>query len=60
MTPTRPKKIAAANIALCWPELTAAQQHTLTRKSLAETGKTLFEAAPRQADPAPDKTGQWQ
>lgn len=43
MTPTRPKKIAAANIALCWPELTAAQQHALTRKSLAETGKTLFE-----------------
>jgi KDO2-lipid IV(A) lauroyltransferase len=43
MAPARPKKITAANIALCWPELTTAQQHTLTRKSLAETGKTLFE-----------------
>jgi KDO2-lipid IV(A) lauroyltransferase len=43
MTSARPKKIAAANIALCWPELTTAQQHMLARKSLAETGKTLFE-----------------
>lgn len=42
-TSARPKKIAATNIALCWPALSAAQQRKLTRTCLAETGKTLFE-----------------
>ena len=42
-TSARPKKIAATNIALCWPTLSAAQQRKLTRDCLAETGKTLFE-----------------
>ena len=43
LTSARAKKIAATNIALCWPELPAAQQHRLVRSSLAETGKTLLE-----------------
>ena len=43
LTPCRSKRIAAANIALCWPELSTAQQRKLMRNSLAETGKTLFE-----------------
>jgi len=43
LTPARLKKIAATNITLCWPELSVAQQRKLTRASLAETGKTLFE-----------------
>ncbi len=43
LTSARPKKVAATNIALCWPTLSAAQQRKLTRACLAETGKTLFE-----------------
>ena len=43
LTSARAKKIAATNIALCWPELSVVQQRKLMRASLAETGKTLFE-----------------
>jgi len=43
LSTARSKKIAVANIMLCWPELSAAEQRKLTRTSLAETAKTLLE-----------------
>ncbi len=37
------RRVAEANIALCLPELTAAQQQQLVKHSLAQTGQTLTE-----------------
>lgn len=46
LIPCRPREIAAANITLCWPELSTQQQRRLVRVCLAETGKTVFETGP--------------
>ncbi|MDR7088850.1 lysophospholipid acyltransferase family protein [Cellvibrio fibrivorans] len=40
----RAAKVTRENIALCFPELSPAQQTTLTRQSLQETAKTAMEA----------------
>jgi KDO2-lipid IV(A) lauroyltransferase len=42
--PNRNKRIAAANIARCFPELDNHQQNSLLRASLVETGKLLMES----------------
>lgn len=41
---TRAAKITRVNIALCFPELSPAEQKTLARQSLQETAKTAAEA----------------
>lgn len=40
----RAAKVTRENIALCFPELSSAEQTTLTRQSLQETAKTAMEA----------------
>ncbi|MGB5438560.1 MAG: lysophospholipid acyltransferase family protein [Gammaproteobacteria bacterium] len=42
--PSHSRRITQVNLALCLPELGAAEQRKLVRKSLIETGKTIFEA----------------
>ena len=42
--PSHSRRITRINLALCLPELGAAEQRKLVRKSLIETGKTIFEA----------------
>ena len=41
--PNSLRRITAINLALCYPELDARARARLTRRSLMETGKTLFE-----------------
>lgn len=41
---SRAAKITRENIALCFPELSPAEQHLLARQSLQETAKTAMEA----------------
>jgi KDO2-lipid IV(A) lauroyltransferase len=43
LTKSSMRRVAEANIALCLPELTAAQQQQLVKHSLAQTGQTLTE-----------------
>ena len=43
--PNRSRQTSEINIALCWPELSTREQHTLLRKSLSETGKTIIETS---------------
>jgi KDO2-lipid IV(A) lauroyltransferase len=45
LIPNRSRHTTAINIALCLPELTAAEQHRLVRTSLIETGKTIIETS---------------
>ena len=37
------RKVAARNIALCFPEMPATEQHALLKANFAESGKALFE-----------------
>lgn len=41
--PNKPKKICQTNIARCYPQLSAAQQKSLVKNILIETGKTVTE-----------------
>jgi len=41
--PNASKQIAAKNIAMCLPELSQKQQHTLLKQTLMDTGKTGME-----------------
>ncbi len=45
LLPNRSRSSSEINIALCLPELTAAEQRTLLRRSLLETGKTIIETS---------------
>jgi len=45
LTNNRSRQSSEINIALCFPEMTAAAQRKLLRSSLQETGKTVFETA---------------
>ncbi len=44
--PNTPRRIAARNLALVFPELPPAEQRRLLRQNLRETGKLLFELGP--------------
>lgn len=46
MIPNRNRFVTEKNIELCFPSMTAKQQHQLTRNSLIEMGKTFTEAGP--------------
>lgn len=41
--PNRHRRVTLRNVALCFPELSAAERRRLARRSLVETGKTLAE-----------------
>ncbi|MBX2824667.1 MAG: lysophospholipid acyltransferase family protein [Gammaproteobacteria bacterium] len=41
--PTSPGRVSRVNVALCFPELSPAEQTALARRSLIETGKALTE-----------------
>jgi len=45
LVPNRSRHTTEVNIALCLPELTAAEQRRLARSSLIETGKTIIETS---------------
>lgn len=45
LIPNRSRDTTAVNIALCLPELSAAEQRRLARTSLIETGKTIIETS---------------
>jgi len=45
-TPNSLRRISAANLAACFPELSAQERQRLLRTSLIETGKTALEAGP--------------
>lgn len=44
-TQNRSRKTSEINIGLCFPEMSAAEQRRLVRRSLVETGKTIFETS---------------
>ncbi|HXH03601.1 MAG TPA: lysophospholipid acyltransferase family protein [Candidatus Competibacteraceae bacterium] len=44
--PNSQRRIAATNLALCFPRLSAAERRWLLRASLIETGKTVLELGP--------------
>lgn len=41
--PTKSRKVTDTNIAICLPELSADEQHRLSKESMAHTGMTLME-----------------
>jgi KDO2-lipid IV(A) lauroyltransferase len=44
--PSAPRRIAARNLALCFPELTPTERDRLLRRNLMETGRGLLELGP--------------
>ncbi len=44
LVPNRHRRVSRQNLALCFPELSAARQRRLLRRSLIETGKTATES----------------
>lgn len=44
-TRNRSRQTSEINIGLCFPEMSAAEQHRLVRRSLLETGKTIIETS---------------
>jgi KDO2-lipid IV(A) lauroyltransferase len=46
LIPNKPRRIAATNLALCFPEYAAATRNRLLRRNLMETAKAILELGP--------------